>query len=279
MDGNKPQFINELNKEIVITHTATLSRLLKKGKVGVDAFTLYNFYCWCASWQLTNQVKATDSFCMKGLHWGRDRFRKAKNLLIKEKIIEVKPYKEKGKILGWYIHIYFLNGFTRSPEIHTVDAPHGEKQPISALNKNISALNKKEISSIEGVLTNSPNGVSVIRDYFVQKCQELKGFKPEIDYAKEGSLIKKRLKKYTIEQLKDLINKYLNSYVGEKFGWSLSVCLSAPVINQWLAGKLEKPKRAYWQGKPMRRRFGKWEVLENGEWLEFAGSEKEIVFK
>jgi hypothetical protein len=137
------------------------------------------------------------------------------------------------------------------------------------------------ISSKEGVLTNTyeQNEVSIIRNYFIQKCQELKGFKPEMSFAKEGKLIKEKLKRYSVEQLKDLIDKFFNSQVGERLGWTLSVCLSAPVINLWLAGKLEKPKRPYWQGKPMRKRFGKWEVLENGEWLEFAGSEKEIVFK
>jgi len=148
-------------------------------------------------------------------------------------------------------------------------------------NISIKQNTKNNISSKEGVLTNTPaqNEVSIIRNYFIQKCQELKGFKPEMSFAKEGKLIKEKLKRYSVEQLKDLIDKFLNSEVGEKLGWTLSVCLSAPVINQWLAGKLEKKKRPYWSGFPLRKVFGKWQVLVDGEWKEFAGSEKEIVFK
>jgi len=136
-------------------------------------------------------------------------------------------------------------------------------------------------TSKEGVLTNTPaqNEVSIIRNYFIQKCQELKGFKPEMSFAKEGKLIKEKLKRYSVEQLKDLIDKFLNSEIGDRLGWTLSVCLSAPVINQWLAGKLEKKKRPYWNGFPLRKVFGKWQVLVDGEWKEFAGNEKEIVFK
>jgi len=189
--------------------------------------------------------------------------------------IKVEILKEEGNLRVIRIN---LGGISKKLKTSYQKVKEGYYQKVKERKYNIEKI-QLENTSIEGVLTNSPNGVSIIRDYFSQKCQELKGFKPEMDYAKEGALIKKRLKKYTIEQLKDLIDKYLNSYVGEKFGWSLSVCLSAPVINQWLAGKLEKPKRPYWQGKPMRRRFGRWEVFENGEWLEFAGSEKEIVFK
>jgi hypothetical protein len=161
-----------------------------------------------------------------------------------------------------------------TPDRSSQGTPDHSGQP------NIKEIYIKETSK-EGVLTNTPaqNEVSIIRNYFIQKCQELKGFKPEMSFVKEGKLIKEKLKRYSVEQLKDLIDKFFNSQVGERLGWTLSVCLSAPVINLWLAGKLEKPKRPYWQGKPMRKRFGKWEVLENGEWLEFAGSEKEIVFK
>ncbi len=155
------QFINELNKEIIITHTVTASRLLKKGKGGVDAFTLYNFYCWVASWQLTNKVKATDKFCIQGLHWGKPRFIKAKSLLIKEGVIETIVKKdEKGRIIGYYIHIHYLNGFTpkrAKPEVSPdtsgrkktrgIVSHQVENRPSSALDKKKSALDKKSMSA------------------------------------------------------------------------------------------------------------------------------------
>jgi len=123
------------------------------------------------------------------------------------------------------------------------------------------------------------NAVAKVRGFFIEECKKRKGIEPEMAFGKEGKLLKEKLKRYSADQLVDLVGKFLNSAVGEKLGWSLSVCLSAPVINQWLAGKLEKPKRPYFQGNLMRKTFGKWQVLVRGEWLEFAGREKEIIFK
>jgi transposase len=74
-------------------------------------------------------------------------------------------------------------------------------------------------------------------EYFKSKVKEVKGFEPEIDWGKDGSLAKKRLKKYSIEEIKQLIDWYLNSKHFEKFGASLSVCLSAFMINLWKASK------------------------------------------
>jgi len=139
------EIINELNKEIILIHTATASKLLKMGREGVDAFTLYSFYCWCSSWQLTNKVKATDAFCMKGLHWGKNKFHRAKNILLREGIIKPEERREKGKIKGWYIHISFLRDLTRGTKIHPVAEPEGGFQTTNAyIYKNISAYNNKK---------------------------------------------------------------------------------------------------------------------------------------
>jgi len=67
--------------------------------------------------------------------------------------------------------------------------------------------------------------------------REVKGFEPEIDYGKDGRLAKKRLKKYSLEEIEDLIDWYLNSNHYEKFGASLSICLSNFMINLWKAEK------------------------------------------
>ncbi|MEM3609740.1 MAG: hypothetical protein QW076_02425, partial [Candidatus Anstonellales archaeon] len=125
------------------------------------------------------------------------------------------------------------------------------------------------------------NEVALLRNYFIKRCKELKGFEPEVAFAKEGKLLKDKLKRYSVDQLKDLIDKFLNSKTGEDLGYSLSVCLSTSVINQWLAKTLEKPviRKPYYKGNPMRKNFGRWEVLVNGEWRIFAGSEKDIVYK
>jgi hypothetical protein len=74
-------------------------------------------------------------------------------------------------------------------------------------------------------------------EYFRSKVKEVKGFKPEIDWGKDGGLAKKRLKKYSLEEIKQLIDWYLNSKHFDKFGASLSVCLSAFIINLWKVSK------------------------------------------
>lgn len=62
-------------------------------------------------------------------------------------------------------------------------------------------------------------------EYFKKRVREVKGFEPEIDYGKDGRLAKKRLKKYSLEEIEDLIDWYLNSNHYEKFRASLSICL------------------------------------------------------
>ena len=63
--------------------------------------------------------------------------------------------------------------------------------------------------------------------------RETKGFDPEINWAKDGRLIKLRLKKYSLDQIKDLIDWYLTSRFSERLGNSLATCLSTYVINLW----------------------------------------------
>jgi hypothetical protein len=74
-------------------------------------------------------------------------------------------------------------------------------------------------------------------DYFKRRVKELKGFYPEIDYGKDGRLAKERLKKYSFNEIRDLIDWYLNSEHFEKFGASLSICLSNFIVNLWKASK------------------------------------------
>jgi hypothetical protein len=77
-------------------------------------------------------------------------------------------------------------------------------------------------------------------DYFKRKVKELKEFCPEIDYGKDGRLAKERLKKYSFDEIRDLIDWYLNSEHFEKFGASLSICLSNFIVNLWKASKIEQ---------------------------------------
>lgn len=159
--------------------------------------------------------------------------------------------------------------------IQTPDEMTRGQSGLGGETKSTSHIIKKTIkeTSKEG------NGVAILRGFFIEKCKKLKGFEPEMAFGKEGRLLKQKLKRYSVEKLKDLITKFFKSRIGENLGYTLSICLSASVINQWLAGNLEKPKKPTFRGCPMRKRYDKWEVLENGRWLEFAGREEEIIYK
>jgi hypothetical protein len=74
-------------------------------------------------------------------------------------------------------------------------------------------------------------------DYFKVRVKEFKGFYPEIDYGKDGRLAKERLRKYSFDDVRDLIDWYLDSEHFEKFGASLLICLSNFIINLWKASK------------------------------------------
>ena len=121
--------------------------------------------------------------------------------------------------------------------------------------------------------------VAVLRKYFTEQCNQKKGFEPEMAFGKEGRLLKEKLRRFSIEQLETLIDQFFNSRIGEELGFTLSVCLSAHTINLWQAGKLEKEKKPYFQGNPMVKKNGRWCVIENGEWKEFAGRESEIIYQ
>jgi hypothetical protein len=90
-------------------------------------------------------------------------------------------------------------------------------------------------------------------EYFKRRVRELKGFEPEIDYGKDGRLAKNRLKKYSFNEIMDLIDWYLNSEHFEKFGASLSICLSNFIVNLWKAGRAGQRSISnlypLWQGR------------------------------
>jgi hypothetical protein len=90
-------------------------------------------------------------------------------------------------------------------------------------------------------------------EYFKRRVREFKGFEPEIDYGEDGRLAKNRLKKYSFNEIMDLIDWYLNSEHFEKFGASLSICLSNFIINLWKASRVGQRSISslypLWQGR------------------------------
>ena len=114
-------------------------------------------------------------------------------------------------------------------ELKTIEEA-GMKSIIDDPNRNINnkytEVNDKESSSVKEIF-----------HYFREVVGDTKGFDPEICWGKDGRLVKLRLRKYSPEEIKSLIDWYLGSEVSERLGISLATCLSTYVINLWKASK------------------------------------------
>lgn len=128
----------------VVINKATYDRLLKTPKPA-DAIALYNFYYYTSVWQETNQPKATDGYCMKGLKIGKTRFRNAKKALIKLGLIQAIKYVNKeSKFEGHYIKVNFysrratvrkaIKSQSTSPVLHPVEKQTTNAYSNSSLN-------------------------------------------------------------------------------------------------------------------------------------------------
>jgi hypothetical protein len=106
---------------------------MQHGKTGIDAMALFMHYQFTATLQKTNQVWAADVYCRRGLDWGRDRFEKAKALLLELKIIQVHQTKKNGKFDKSYVKI--IRGFYNPEENNRMPE---NQQPVKSSNDTIS---------------------------------------------------------------------------------------------------------------------------------------------
>lgn len=135
------QIKNEILDELIITHTTTAARILA-AKNGANAFTLYNFYCYMASKQRTQQVWANREYCMKGLGWGHERLDQAFATLERLKIVERTTTRNADGTMGKpYVKIHYLQIKATEKEVNhsarhrKVVQPQGGFQPANALDK------------------------------------------------------------------------------------------------------------------------------------------------
>lgn len=69
---------------------------------------------------------------------------------------------------------------------------------------------------------------------WIEYCENIKGFKPEIGWGMDGAIVKKRLGRFTPEQLYDLFDFYLNSEDCKRLGCSLKIALGNYILNKYL---------------------------------------------
>jgi DNA-binding transcriptional regulator YhcF (GntR family) len=113
-----------------------------------------------------------------------------------------------------------------------------QTHPVTGSVKLLKEVQTKENNMKENTIEVDAKASPIdVIEYFRRRIRELKGFDPEIDYGKDGRLAKNRLKKYSFNEIRDLIDWYLNSEHFGKFGASLSICLSNFIVNLWKASK------------------------------------------
>jgi hypothetical protein len=137
---------------------------------------------------------------------------------------------------------YLIPDWLESSELVTQ-----EKSKLTTLEKK--GLTNHEEARVKSIINNiniytnvddKKSSVKEVFSYFRERVKAIKGFVPEIRWGKDGKLAKRRLKKYSLEEIKQLIDWYLRSKHCERLGVSLAVCLSGFVINLWKAGRSSK---------------------------------------
>lgn len=118
-----------------------------------SVLALYFFYYYTAKWQKTNQPKATTRYAATGLHWGLDKTKQYKKLLIKLGLIEdvVERDPKTKKIKGWYIRVHYI----WKPD--TLKTTHPLEKPAAGFIPPVEkpATNALSVSSRNALSTNS----------------------------------------------------------------------------------------------------------------------------
>jgi hypothetical protein len=192
-------------------------------KIGVIGLALYNVY---ASYAREKGIAfPSQKTIAQKLKVSLRTIRKYNKILEDNGLIKIECRKSEGK--PNLIILLKLRGRNQIP-IGSASVTYRGRQELPTKENN-----NKENTNVDD---KKSSALDVI-EYFKSKVKGVKGFEPEIDWGKDGSLAKKRLKKYSLEEIKQLIDWYLVSKHFDKFGASLSVCLSAFMINLWKASK------------------------------------------
>lgn len=151
--------------------------------------------------------------------------------------------KVKRKGLGKNNRYYLPNWDSKFPKSRDSDSSTLSTKKPTHMPTPIVRDNSKDNTVVE----EKPSSIKEIFSYFRSKVRKTKGFDPEISWAKDGRLIKLRLKKYSLDQIEELIDWYLASNLSEKLGVSLATCLSTYVFNLWKAQVTSHPSYPLWK--------------------------------
>lgn len=193
---------NKIENDVIILTTKTVEFLLSKHP---DSLILYLFFIKNSKIQKTNQIWNTDTFGMKGLCWGRDRYKEARKILESNNLIKFITDRDSGKFSKKYIKINYLFTELKKNELlnHTYQNPQavettgGETTTNALSNKSNALSNKKEILTlpIPRGTTPAKRLLSIYKDCFMYHY----GF----NYKEKG-----KFGSFDLKILKDLLESY-----------------------------------------------------------------------
>jgi hypothetical protein len=76
--------------------------------------------------------------------------------------------------------------------------------------------------------------VTEVKKAFVQYCENIRGFTPRINHAVEGAIIKRYLKDYSVDEITDCFDWYMNHDNYQNFACSIKTILGNGIWNKWL---------------------------------------------
>lgn len=179
-------YIHDIEKEIIPITSTTCKRILSQ-EHGGDALTLYVFYAYTAKRQQTNNVRATGTFCRKGLGWGRSRYDRARNILKGLDLIDdITRRDENGQIVGNYVLIKYLMGDFSPVNQQSIHVSDYQQVDLTTSGKTTTNTNKENINTnkeninigFEVKPDNSRKNKSFPKEDYnivLDKYQELKG--------------------------------------------------------------------------------------------------------
>ena len=89
-----------------------------------------------------------------------------------------------------------------------------------------------------------------VQEYFTLAYKQRFGREPAINFAKDLAVVKQRLPLFkSFDEIKALIDAYLDSEYAKRVGYSLSICFAAHTINSWQARELTPPLQAIFTTK------------------------------
>jgi len=205
-------------------------------KIGVIGLALYNAY---SSYAREKGIAfPSQKTLAEKLRISLKTIRKYNRILEENGLIKIESGRKRGK--SNLITLLKIRGREQLPRGYESSSHPGREQ-----------LPTKENDIKENTIEvdDKKSSVKEIFDYFRNRVRAVKEFDPEIDWRKDGKLIKKRLKKYSINEVENLIDWYLNSPYSDKLGCSLSICLSVNMINLWKASRSINLEKLYpsWQ--------------------------------